>query len=183
MVLGLYDIRRLGYLKIASMFFKTEEERLVFSQRIALLNTEAEAINVAPFGFPNKFKKLNLKDSDYIGMVSFMHYVEPMIDDVDPDNVCKRKFRNAYVPLWEDFCSATGLSASKTIATYGLRLAFISEPNEKILTFYNAVLLWHVLTRSECSILEQYSSVDVLLDRLVCCSAEEFINDLICDFS
>ena len=179
---GIQDVRRMGYLKIVKSFVP---DILRFVREA---NMDAYEISCPAYSLPSKWDTLEL-DEWYIGMISFMHYCEPMIDNISVDSSSKdsafirRTFRNKWQSLGNSLAKDLGWSDGdvKTFLDYGIRICFIQrcQMSAILLRLYNAILIWFIHTQYESGIESLGYDIYKLLDDLCTWSAEEFLDKLI----
>lgn len=181
MQLGIQDIRDFGFKKISSKYFSSENERKYFIDKVMHYNAENASVKQTSFGFLAKWNKV--EDKNYIGIFKFAYNVEPLIDNIKVDEISKRRFRNVWESLWKNYCKVMGFNENvrANLQDWGIRMAFTGTDSidESVLEFYNAILIWHVLTQSETSLAENHIKFLDLLDLMCNSDKEEFVSDFI----
>lgn len=177
MQIGVYEIRRIGNIKILQHFQHDND----FWDDLRVQNLKFSDVKCSAFSFPKVYNEVQ----SYDGMVAFMETIEPLMSCIDePDKSLQRKFRNQWDTLWRSFFKDTGVVPEDWIKELGIRLAFYSDcAPQEILDFYNAVLHWYVASMSEssCTALG-LKSVD-LIEMLATLDGGEFIAALHSNFS
>ena len=171
MRIGISDLRDWGFKKI-SKFFELD------SSLDSILNFSAINMDkkMTAYGFPAEWKKEHT--DSYKGMSMLMYHVEPMIDNIEPDDICKRKFRNTYDSIIESFCSCINVSNGSIFSFHhlGLRLPFINSAPSSIYNLYTCILIWGILTKSESTMDSMNLSIEFLINNLVTMDTDEFID-------
>lgn len=187
MQFAIQDIRKYGNLKIAKLCDDN------FLGLVYGLNSTAYSVKCSAYGFPLRWGRVRQNvESGYQGLERFVKYCEPMIDDLDLSGQSKdsapvrRKFRNMWSRMWAMFAEDLGLSRqnAEILYDYGLRLAFLdlNDIPEIVLTFYNAVLSWFVLTQYESNLTSLGLSWLDILHSLILCDSEEFALKVVNDW-
>ena len=182
MQFALQDLRKWGYKKIFMNFYTTASGRDNFLKSIKTANSELYNIKCSAFSFPKKWSLVN-KDilQYYQGMDKFMHFCEPMIENIDIDETCQRKFRNQWDSLWKNVGKILELSEQNLciIKDFGIRVCFCEDlfsiPDD-LFIFLNSIISWSIFTSSETNIeSNSLSSLD-LVEQMVLLSSDEFVN-------
>lgn len=190
MQFALQDLRKWGYKKIFQSFASNEQERVNFFQDIEKADYAYYNVKCSAFTFPRKWGSIKEECSHYyLGMKTFIYSCEPMIDNIEIDNTCQRKFRNQWYSLWRSVTKDLDLTEreSKLLENFGIKLAFADleqyEVPDNIITFFDAVLGWYVFTQSEYS----FDTVDMtpleLVELLVTSDSDSFVGIVRTSFS
>ena len=190
MQIALQDIRQWGNIKIGKTFFRTLDDKEMLIQNIALLNTEYAEIKISAYSLPKKWNKLSINLKNYFsGLYTFVLDCEPMIDMIDIDEVCQRKFRNNWTRTWKNIGEDLKLSKSEIalLSEFGIKLAFIlcvedfvwSRDLHNIISFYNSLLIWSVFTQSDLNFEKNSLSFLNVLKVLSITDNNEFVYDFI----
>lgn len=188
MQIALQDIRTLGYKKLAKFYLNDKD----FFDNLQYLNTLYCTMKIPAYSLLNKWSCLSdeLLSSDKIkGYTSFVYSLEPMIDFESPSNASKRKCRNMWLSIWDNFGATAGLADYQIILLrdFGLKLLFIISDceNEKIkllcediLKFYNRILKWSIFTQQESNFTKNNLSFIDVLSMLVEDDIDEFSSSL-----
>lgn len=187
MQFALQDLRKWGYRKIFMSFVPNDNSRDFFFHNIEVADCSYYSIRCSSFSFPRKWGTIrdNIK-FNYIGMNSFIHLCEPMIDTVDIDTACQRKFRNHWQSLWKTVARDLSLTDREysLLERFGIRLAFeddtLYEVPFKITQFFNVILCWYVLTQTESSFTRLGMTALELIELMITSDDDDFV-DLIVD--
>lgn len=201
MQIALQDIRVLGYNKINKCYLDSHNRELFFD-KLNSVNTLFNAMKIPAYSLLNKWSLLeDVKDSKEIeGYSIFIHYVEPMIDLDKPTSSSKRKCRNTWDSIWDNFGVVIGLEDYQIsiVKEFGLKLLFLfalyNSPTEDLnklccsliisesiyklvedlLEFYNIVLKWAIFTQQEENFNKNNLSFIDVLRILVVDDKEDF---------
>lgn len=208
MQIALQDIRTLGYKKISKFYLSNEKKGSFFSD-LQKLNTLYYTMKIPAYSLLNKWKLISdwTKADDFTetkevrGYSRFIYSLEPMIDLESPSNSAKRKCRNTWDSMWDNFGSISELEDYELtlIKDFGLKILFIycnyfikdSEELNKlccnstldgslfntlkyILDFYNIILTWAIFTQQESNFNKNGLCFIDVLNMLVMDNYEEF---------
>lgn len=204
MQIALQDIRTLGYKKI-SKFYLSKESKEKFFENLQSLNTLYYTMKIPAYSLLNKWSLveefITPNDENIRGYSLFVYNLEPMINLESPSDSAKRKCRNMWGSVWDNFGSIAGLEGYQItlLKDFGLKALFIyanyisksdelnklcastSIDNENlyklllsILDFYNIVLTWAIFTQQESNFTKNNLSFIDVLSMLVVDSGEEF---------
>lgn len=196
MQIALQDIKVLGYKKISKCYLSCESKDFFFD-KLNELNTLFNAMRLPAFSLLNKWSLIDeVKDSKEIeGYSVFIHYIEPMIDLDEPTTASKRRCRNSWDSIWNNFGAVANLEDYQVslMKDFGLKILFIFayfyDTNnrdlkklccnlevserlysliEELLEFYNIVLKWAIFTQQESNFSKNdLSFIDVLSTLVV----------------
>lgn len=190
MQIALQDIRRWGNLKIAEHFFPCWNDRLLFIQKLSLINSNYNFYKASAYSFPRKHKNISYNSRNlYSGIESFILDCEPMIDNIEIDDICQRRFRNSWNSLWKSFCEDLEFSDSEKImlSELGIRLAYILSEDtdysdlQDVIDFYNAVIRWSLFTKQESNFEKNDLSFISVMEMLVTSNSSDFVNNFVLD--
>jgi hypothetical protein len=187
MQLAIQDVRGLGFQKICNSFYKTEQGKTAFFERLILINNRLSGVNSSAFSLPRYYKELyGSLELKYSGMVRFMNMCEPMILEIDkPDIVLQRKVRNQWDSLWKGLKRDLDLSDDliTSLKELGIRIAFDkdNEVSDEIYNFYSSILNWYVLTQSESTIQEKNLNSMKLVSVMVLSDSDSFLDKVCCE--
>lgn len=125
MQISLQDIRLLGYKKLYNIFF---EESKFLDAKIQALSTVYCNLRIPAYSLLNKWNLVqNLNKEDIKGYSMLVHSLEPMIDIDNPSDSAKRKCRNTWGSIFENFGEASKLEKYEVVVLkdVGLKLPFI----------------------------------------------------------
>ena len=201
MQIALQDIRTLGYKKI-SKFYLDEIDKDKFFKDLQSLNTLYCAMKIPAYSLLNKWYLIEdfitPNDENIRGYSLFVYNLEPMINLETPSDSAKRKCRNTWFSIWDNFGSIAGLEGYQItlLKDFGLKVLFIyanhmSKSSEisklcsgtdlhdydlllSILDFYNVILTWAIFTQQESNFTKNNLSFIDVLSMLVTNNSEEF---------
>lgn len=174
---ALQDIRRWGNRKILNYYFRGN-----FYERLCKVNIGGFDVRVSPYSFAKHWGVLQDSLDGYEGIRLFMLSCEPMIDVIEPDEICKRKFRNTWSKVFKSFCMDTGLDGTKEacLSDLGLRICFMMKSGvavpRDILDFYNLVLMWAMFTQHESNFTKNNYNCNDIIENMVLLSGVDFNN-------
>jgi hypothetical protein len=172
MNISLYNIRRLGYIKIIQNYDLKEIQDLITEY-----NNKYSDIKVSSFSVPKKWKDIQHKPE---GITKFMLSCEPMIDNIDADEYVQRRFRNRYHRLWSEFGTMLDLSVTQSyvLEELSLKFLYVDEVPLILIELLNLIIQWYLITQTDVSCRE-YGFTDLdLISVLVCKTPKEFIRCL-----
>lgn len=176
MQFALQDLRRWGYRKLLSDLSKEE-----FISLATTIVSENLGVRCSAFSFPRFWCDFRMKNAvEYKGMFVFTRFCEPLIDNIDVDVTCQRKFRNQ----WQSFCKSLSKDVGFTkdeeniISECGILMSFAvnrGEAYDKLINYFNAILCWYIFTQTESSISDISLSPNMLIESMMLMTSSEFL--------
>lgn len=206
MQIALQDIRTLGYKKISKFFLSSNKEE--FFNNLQTLNTLYCTMKIPAYSLLNKWYLLeeciSSSEDSIRGYSLFIYNLEPMIDLESPSDSAKRRCRNTWESIWNNFGSIANLEGYQItlLKDFGLKLLFIyaniQNTNDELiklcgdtqikedmynlvvsmLDFYNVVLTWAIFTQQEVSFTKNNLSFIDVLGMLILDNEKEFKSSL-----
>lgn len=211
MQIALQDIRTLGYKKLMLNYASKSESSLKFLEDLQSINIIFYNMKIPAYSLLNKWKLLSdILSDDSIdkrkirGYSLLVHSLEPMIDVDEPSASAKRKCRNTWDSIWNNFGSVNSLADYEVnlIKDFGIKLLFIyinQNVNDNILLslcnnervpsrlldslneiveFYNSILTWSIFTQQESNFTKNELCFLDVLYMLVVDSSKSFESNL-----
>lgn len=206
MQIALQDMRTLGYKKIMLGYTDEGLSSLSFFEDLKSINILFYNMKIPAYSLLNKWKLLgsNSNLAEIRGYSLLVHALEPMIDIAEPTASSKRKCRNTWNSIWNNFGSVNCLEDYEInlIKDFGIKLLFIfvnqfiDDENisalcnetrvsdtmidslRHIVNFYNSVLIWSIFTQQEINFTKNGLCFIDVLNVLVLDDSESFENNL-----
>lgn len=152
MQLALQDIRRLGSKKITRKYMSDDYAKNKFMSICGQESLARYSYKVSSYAFLRNWG--TIKDSVakyYTGMNKLVHDIEPFIDQIEVDDMVKRKFRNQYESIWGFIGKDLSLEPNEVtmLSDLGLKMALSVNPASKALDFFNSMFIWYLFTSKE----------------------------------